>query len=180
MLGLPAHTLESTRARAVIPMSSFIQQECVDSVVVKAAQRERLINFRLQACKRKASQLALLDGFMPRLRQPGSLGFAISPIAFNPETAPNADVLKLLHARPCQRFQNSFSGIRPYLLHRWCADEGSVTGMIHAFSQPFDADVVITKMMNGSHWPRAGYTQKSFHTWYRLDRPLAFGGPGAS
>ncbi|CAE7311176.1 unnamed protein product, partial [Symbiodinium necroappetens] len=127
-----------------------------ESVAVTAAQRKRLVESRLEACKRKASQLALLDGFMPRLRQPDSLTFTTAPMAFNPETAPDVDVLKLSHAHPRDfriRFQASD--------HTYYIDgvqtKGSVTGMIHAFSQPFDADAVITKMMSGRNWPRAGY-----------------------
>ena len=34
---------------------------------------------------------------------------------------------------------------------------GSVTGLIHALARPFDADEVISNMMAGDRWPRAGY-----------------------
>ena len=153
-----------------LPLGDFIggssHASCDNGVLtLEAAQRERLINSRLQACKRKASQVALLDGFKPRLRQPVSFSFAISPLAFDPETAPNVDVLKLLHAHPRDfriRFQASD--------HTYYIDgiqtKGSVTGMIHAFSQPFDADVIISKMMNGSTWARAGYLKHEVSlTW---------------
>ena len=44
--------------------------------------------------------------------------------------------------------------------------KGSVTGMIHAFCAPFDADMVITRMMRGSNWPRAGYLKSDVSfTW---------------
>ena len=154
----------------LLPLGDFIggssRTSCDNGVLtLEAAQRERLINSRLQACKRKASQVALLDGFKPRIRQPVSFSFAISPLAFDPETAPNVDVLKLLHAHPRDfriRFQASD--------HTYYIDgvqtKGSVTGMIHAFSQPFDADVVISKMMNGRNWPRAGYLKHEVSlTW---------------
>jgi hypothetical protein len=36
---------------------------------------------------------------------------------------------------------------------------GSVTGLVHAFADEFDAPVVIKKMMAGRRWPRAGYLQ---------------------
>ena len=153
-----------------LPLGDFIggssRASCDNGVLtLEAAQRERLINSRLQACKRKASQVALLGGFKPRIRQPVSFSFAISPLAFDPETAPNVDVLKLLHAHPRDfriRFQASD--------HTYYIDgvqtKGSVTGMIHAFSQPFDADVVISKMMNGRNWPRAGYLKHEVSlTW---------------
>ena len=35
--------------------------------------------------------------------------------------------------------------------------QGSVTGMIHAFSRPFDADAVIRGMMASDRWPRPNY-----------------------
>ena len=34
---------------------------------------------------------------------------------------------------------------------------GSVTGLVHAFAEKFDAESVIVKMMAGRNWPRAGY-----------------------
>ena len=44
--------------------------------------------------------------------------------------------------------------------------KGSVTGMIHAFCAPFDAGMVITRMMRGSNWPRAGYLKSDVSfTW---------------
>ena len=39
---------------------------------------------------------------------------------------------------------------------------GSVTGMIHAFARPFDADEAISNMMVGDRWPRAGYLRPFF------------------
>ena len=33
----------------------------------------------------------------------------------------------------------------------------SVTGLIHAYSAPFDASKVADQMMNGKNWPRVGY-----------------------
>jgi hypothetical protein len=39
---------------------------------------------------------------------------------------------------------------------------GSVTGLIHAFAQPFDADETICNMMAGGRWPRAGYLRPFF------------------
>ena len=48
----------------------------------------------------KGKSTGSLDGFMPRLRQSGSLAFATSPIAFNPETAPNVDVLTFVRPHP--------------------------------------------------------------------------------
>ena len=34
---------------------------------------------------------------------------------------------------------------------------GSVTGLVHHFAHPFNADVVIDRMVGGRQWPRAGY-----------------------
>ena len=34
---------------------------------------------------------------------------------------------------------------------------GSATGLIHRYSQPFDEDVIIPRMMNGNSWPRPAY-----------------------
>lgn len=45
--------------------------------------------------------------------------------------------------------------------HRYLLDGiptlGSVTGVVHAFSEHFDAQKVIVSMVNGSNWPRPGY-----------------------
>ena len=34
---------------------------------------------------------------------------------------------------------------------------GSVTGLIHRYSEPFDVDDCIRKMMASTRWPRPGY-----------------------
>ena len=34
---------------------------------------------------------------------------------------------------------------------------GSVTGLVHAFAHPFDADLIIPRMIHGRRWPRPGY-----------------------
>ena len=34
---------------------------------------------------------------------------------------------------------------------------GSVTGVVHAFAHPFDADLIIPRMIHGRRWPRSGY-----------------------
>ena len=41
--------------------------------------------------------------------------------------------------------------------------------MMHTFCAPFDADMVITRMMSGSTWPRAGYL-KSDVSFTRMSR----------
>ena len=38
-----------------------------------------------------------------------------------------------------------------------CARAGSVTGLIHRFSAPFEPDVAIRAMMSSARWPRPGY-----------------------
>ena len=38
---------------------------------------------------------------------------------------------------------------------RW--GEGSVTGLIHRYVEPFDRDGVIRTMMGSRRWPRPGY-----------------------
>jgi len=39
---------------------------------------------------------------------------------------------------------------------------GSVTGLIHAFCEPFDADHVIQLMSSGRQWPRPGYLKAAW------------------
>ena len=49
--------------------------------------------------------------------------------------------------------------------HVYCIDGeptlGSVTGLIHAFSDDFDAHKVIAKMSTSRTWPRPGYLKSS-------------------
>ena len=135
------------------------------SLFLSPEQKRRLANSRLEAYKKKSARLAYMDGFLPKLRQASQLTFAASPADFNVETAPDVDVLKILHVCPRDfrvRFQASH--------HTYYIDglqaRGSVTGMIHAFSNPFDADMVVTRMVNGRNWPRAGYLKHDVSfTW---------------
>ena len=124
-----------------------------------ASQKRRLIDSRLTAYKRKAARLASMEGFLPRLRDPSPWTFPSTPAAFDPRQAPDVDILKILRAHPRDfaiRFQASD--------HTYYIDglqtNGSVTSMIHAFSNPFEPDLVIAKMMQGRNWPRAGYLKQ--------------------
>ena len=42
---------------------------------------------------------------------------------------------------------------------------GSVTGLIHAFAEVFDSDLVICKMTSGPNWPRPGYMKAPVPEW---------------
>ena len=137
---------------------------------ISLSQRKRLQASWVDACRRKAARLVSLNNaFLPTLRRPTTFTFPCSPAGFDAGIAPDVDVLKLLRAHPTDfriRFQASD--------HTYYIDgvqtKGLVTGMIHTFCAPFDADNVITNMMNGIHWPRAGYLRHevSFATMSRL------------
>ena len=124
---------------------------------INFAQRKRLQSSWLDACRRKAARLASPNnGLLPVLHWPTTFTFPCSPDSFDAGAAPDVDVLKLLRAHPRDsriRFQASdhtyyIGGVQT---------KGSVTGVIHTFCTPFEADSVITNMMNGARWPRAGY-----------------------
>ncbi|CAE7360691.1 unnamed protein product [Symbiodinium natans] len=134
-----------------------------------ASQKRRLQESRLAAYERKATRLASMEGFLPKLLQPSAWTCPSTPSAFEPGNAADVDVLKTLRAHPRDfaiRFQASdhtyyIEGVQTH---------GSVTSMIHAFSEPFQPDLVIAKMMQGRNWPRAGYLKRdvSFAVMTRL------------
>ncbi|CAE7406374.1 ABCB1, partial [Symbiodinium pilosum] len=137
---------------------------------INFAQRKRLQSSWLDACRRKAARLASPNnGLLPMLRRPTTFTFPCSPDSFDAGAAPDVDVLKLLRAHPRDsriRFQASdhtyyIGGVQT---------KGSVTGVIHTFCTPFEADSVITNVMNGARWPRAGHLKHevSFTNMSRL------------
>ena len=134
-----------------------------------ASQKRQLVESRLSAYKRKAMRLGFMNGCFPTLVQPSSLTFAATPATFNSDTAAEVDVLKILRVHP-RDFNIGFQAAD----HTYYIDgqktKGSVTRMIHAFSNPFQADQVITKMIRGWNWPRAGYLRHevSFTSMSRL------------
>ena len=126
---------------------------------LQSPQKRRLEDSKLEAYRKRSMRLAYMHGFLPKLRQTSQVTFMASPADFTAETAPDVDVLKILHVSPRDfriRFQSSH--------HRYYIDgvqtRGSVMSMTHAFSNPFDSDTVITGMIDGRTWPRAGYLKR--------------------
>ena len=134
-----------------------------------SCQKKRLIDSRLEAYKRRAIRLAFMDGFLPKLLVSDPVILPTSPDVSDSENSPDVDAIKTLHVHSRDfriRLQESD--------HTYCIDgrqtKGSVTGMIHASSTPFDADSVIAKMVGGGQWPRPGYLKRevSFTSMSRL------------
>ncbi len=75
---------------------------------------------------------------------------------------PDVSFLRHLNAHPRDRHVQFFPDRHKYLV-RGKETLGSVTGLIHAYTNPFDADHVIDRMMRGSRWPRPGYLQNNFN-----------------
>ena len=152
---------EENRGRQAVCLTGALRAE----VFMTAFQRKRRTQSGLEACERKAARLARMDGPWPRLIQPSSATFPISPMQFDPETAPNVEVLKMIHPH-ARDFRIAFRSSD----HTYFVDGqrtlGSVTGMIHASCAPFEADNVIARMMSGRNWPRAGYLKPEVSfTW---------------
>ena len=160
-----AHSSPRSRETA-----SFSMDVIGGSTTLDVQQRKRISASRLEACGRKAARrIASATGLLPTLQQPAAFSFPSSPAAFDSENSPDVDVLRLLRAHP-RDFKIRFEASH----HRYYIDgvqtKGSVTGVIHSFCTPFDADKVITNMVNGQNWPRAGYLRRevSFTSMARL------------
>ena len=74
---------------------------------------------------------------------------------------PHYTFLEHLHAHPRDRHIVFFAETHTYLI-RGRKSLGSVTGVVHAFAQEFQAHAVIQQMMTGSRWPRPGYLQEAY------------------
>ena len=102
------------------------------------------------------------------LRQPFSLP-TLSPSHLPPPPLPIPVTfyLQAFHAPTCSMLQDANPNRRDSRItfeaesHTYTVDGlqtlGSVTGLVHCFSMPFDEDEVIAKMRGGRNWPRPGY-----------------------
>ena len=123
---------------------------------ISALQRRRLEDSKLDSYRKKARRSAEMDGLRPRLLHPVNIEFPASPENFRVSGLQPIDVLQYIHAHR-RDFRVRFQPENHVYFIDGRESNGSVTGMIHFFCKEFDSDAVITSMMNGPHWPRAGY-----------------------
>lgn len=81
-----------------------------------------------------------------------------TPVSFHDDVpeVPEPTLLKELHPHERDKHIRFVKDSHTYYVHG-TPTLGSVTGLIRRFSQEFDADSIIVKMMKGSRWPRPGY-----------------------
>ena len=149
----------SSAAAQSLPLDAFAVSP--EPRVAGAGARKRAAESRCAALARKAPRVAAILSeptraglALPRLIAPSEQVFPASPSAF--VRGWDVDVLCLLHPHP-QDWDIKFNpeGRRYTLCGR--PTDGSVTGVIHFFSQPFVADAVIDGMRASANWPRTGY-----------------------
>jgi len=73
---------------------------------------------------------------------------------------PKVTFLSKLNAHPRDRRIEFYEADHVYLINDR-PTVGSVTGLVHAFSEPFDEHATIARMAAGRNWPRAGYLRPS-------------------
>ena len=131
-----------------------------DNMTGKA--RKRLQASKMEAFRRKAQRLAIMPetGFLPRLlHEQAEVRFPMSPADYDAATVLDVDVLRFLHPH-LRDLGVRFEAANHEYFVGGAKMKHSVTGLIHKFSQPFNADAVIGFMMRGRNWPRPGYLQR--------------------
>ncbi|CAE7260360.1 unnamed protein product [Symbiodinium sp. CCMP2592] len=116
----------------------------------------------MEAFRRKAQRLAIMPetGFLPRLlHEQADFTFPMSPADYDTALAVNVDVLRFLHPH-LRDLGVRFEAANHEYFVGGAKMKHSVTGLIHKFCEPFNAEAVIGFMMKGQNWPRPGYLQR--------------------
>ena len=121
------------------------------------------VQSRIQANREAAKRRR----FSQLVRPLTPVGWVNPPMASEPSDfqtdhldLPKVTFLSKLNAHPRDRWIEFYEADHVYLINDR-PTVGSVTGLVHAFSEPFDEHDTIARMVAGRNWPRAGYLQPS-------------------
>ena len=133
----------------------FIQDVCGGSS--DQARFSQLQSNKEAARARKMHRLVTWTHAGMQLPVRGDGAGALVPFNYE-QFVPCQDITTLawLHPHSRDRHVRFEAEKHEYFVHG-VKTQGSVTGMIHAFARPFDADAVIFSMMNSDRWPRPNY-----------------------
>ena len=150
-----------------------VQQAAVNNNWVRARQRQALppvpvftdrsglpqtlqarIAVSREEAMRRRSMMLIRPAWPPGWSHPAMLVRPIDIMSWDMDT-PTIRQLAYLNAHQRDRHLRFYADDHKYLVDGR-ATLGSVTGLIHAFSEDFDALTVIQRMMHGQMWPRPG------------------------